>query len=416
MAMAADLNAIFAMGLSHHTAPVEVREQLAMDEAGIVDALKRMRRDGVTQEALLLSTCNRMEVYAVGGEVDLFSSYLPRGRMAQKYMYVHRGLDAVRHMFRVASALDSLVLGEPQILGQVRDAVRVAEEADSLGRVLHPLTRRMLEVAKRVRTETDLARHRVGIGNAGVDLALQLFGRLEGKRALLLGVGEMGRQVSRALLGEGLDELVVCNRTHDRAVELATEHGWTAVPWNRLEEYLTRVDIVVGATGSASAVLSRDMVARALRQRRYRPLFLIDLSVPRNIDPDVDRLDDAYLFNIDHLQAVVAQGQVAREEAAQDAAALVDDEANRFASSLAEIQLGPTLGWVTQRSEAIRASELERSHKFLESLDAEQQAALDTLTRSLVKKLMHGPLQSMRQAARDGDRAVLEALRDQWKE
>ena len=155
---------------------------------------------------------------------------------------------------------------------------------------------------------------------------------------------------------------------------------------------------------------------RALRQRRYRPLFLIDLSVPRNIDPDVDRLDDAYLFNIDHLQAVVAQGQVAREEAAQDAAALVDDEANRFASSLAEIQLGPTLGWVTQRSEAIRASELERSHKFLEGLDAEQQAALDTLTRSLVKKLMHGPLQSMRQAARDGDRAVLEALRDQWKE
>lgn len=414
--MAAELNSIFAMGLSHHTAPVEVREQLAMDEQGIVDTLRRLRRDGVTQEALLLSTCNRMEVYAVGGQADLFASYLPRGRMAQKYMYVHRGLDAVRHMFRVASALDSLVLGEPQILGQVRDAVRVAEEAESLGRVLHPLTRRMLKVAKRVRTETDLARHRVGIGNAGVDLALQLFGRLEGKRALLLGVGEMGRQVSRALLGEGLDELVVCNRTHEGAVELASEHGWTAVPWSRLEEYLARVDIVVGATSASGAVLTRDMVARALRQRRYRPLFLIDLSVPRNIDPNVDRLDDAYLFNIDHLQAVVSQGQEAREEAAVSASALVDAEANRFATSLAEIQLGPTLGWVTQRSEAIRAAEMERSAKLLTELDDEQREALEKLTRSLVKKIMHGPLQSMRQAARDGDRSVLEALRDQWKD
>jgi glutamyl-tRNA reductase len=340
--------------------------------------------------------------------------YLPRAE--DKYLFWHQGQEAVRHLFRVASSLDSMVVGEPQILGQVRDAVRVAEELASLGPILRPLTQRTLSVAKRIRTETEIGRSRVGIGNAGVDLAMQVFGDLREKRALLVGVGEMGRQVSRALLGEGLRELLITNRTFERSVELATLHGGTAVPFDRLSDYLARVDIVITATGARQPLITPAMVRKALRSRRYRPVFLVDLAVPRNIDPSVDDIDEAFLFNIDDLQRVVQSGILERQAAAVSAMQLVDAEAEKFVRSLSEREVGPRIRHLTSVADGIRCAELQRSKKLVDSLDDHQREALDQLTRALVKKLLHRQIQTARKAAREGDTVRLDAITDSWED
>ena len=412
---------LVAVGMNHRTAPVAVRERLALDEEGVRRHLRRLTEEGICSEAMLVSTCNRVELYAVprDGREDL-ARYLhafrgPGGEPVDPHLYWLQGEEAVRHLFRVAASLDSLVVGEPQILGQVKEAVRVAEKEHTLGRVLGRLAHRGLRVAKRVRTETDIGRYRVGVGNAGVDLAAQIFGTLDGRRALLVGTGEMGRQVAQALLSAGLSELVVTNRTHERAVELAATFGGTPIAWDRLESYLPLADVVITATGATRPVISADMIRKAVKERRYRSMFLVDLSVPRNIDPGVAGVEEAYLFNVDDLSRIVMQGQAAREAAARDAEALVAEEASRFMKTLAEVDLGPHLAAVTRKAEAIRAEELERSRKLLASLDESQRAALDAMTKALVKKVLHGPLTALRAAAREGDAARVHTLLEPWE-
>ncbi len=412
--MSVDASRLVAVGLSHHTAPIKVRERMALDEDGARDLIKRLRQDGVCREAMLLSTCNRVELYSVADSLDQVRSYLSRAE--DRYLYSFQGRDTVRHLFRVASSLDSLVLGEPQILGQVKTAVRVAEEAASLGRVLRPLAEKTMSVAKRVRTETDIGKNRVGIGNAGVDLAMQVFGGLDDKRAMLVGVGEMGRQVARALLGEGLQELLITNRTFERSAELATQHGGTAVPFDRLADYMPRVDIVIAATGARQPIITPAMVRAALRARRYRPIFLVDLAVPRNIDSDVDNIDEAFLFNIDDLQNVVSAGQRQREVAAEAAGRLVDAEADKFIRSLSDIAIGPTIRDMTVAADGIRAAEILRSKKLLETLDDTQREALEQLTKAMVRKLLHRQIQAIKQAARDGDSQSVDVLANIWKD
>ncbi|MCO4744643.1 MAG: glutamyl-tRNA reductase [Proteobacteria bacterium] len=408
---------LIAVGLSHLTAPVEVRERLAVDPAGVRRTLNNLVSTGVSTEALLISTCNRVELYTVpgrGGEVgvaEFLASFRgPKGEALDNYLYWHRGRDAVHHLFRVSSALDSMVLGEPQILGQVKSAVRQAQEVNALGRVLNRLAQRSLAVGKRVRTETALGQHRVGIGNAGVDLATQIFGDLGGRRAMLLGVGEMGRQVANALQSAGLRELVVCNRTLERAQELAEAQGGTAIEWSRMADYLGRVDIVIAATGAAEPVLVAEDVRRALKARSYRPLLLVDLSVPRNIDPGVDDLEDAYLFNVDDLRSVQSRGMALRQDAALDARKLVSTEADRFMTSLAELDVAARIGGVVRHAEVLRIAEMARSQRLVSSLDGSQQEALDQMTRALVKKVLHNPLQNLRRAAREGDSERVEAI------
>ncbi|MFK7927948.1 MAG: glutamyl-tRNA reductase [Myxococcota bacterium] len=422
MAMSPD-PLIYALGLNHHTAPVEVRERLALDEAGVVRQLSLLREQGVAREAFIVSTCNRVELYAVPGEQGpsglrgWFRAFRgPDGGDMERYLFQHHGMDAVTHLFRVASSLDSLVVGEPQILGQVKEAVRVAEEQQSLGRVLSALTRRTLKVAKRVRTETDIGRYRVGVGNAGVDLATQIFGDLSGHRAMLLGTGEMGQQVSHALQTAGIEELVVANRTFESAVQTAQRFGATPIAWDRFEEYLPRVDVVVAATGAQSAILTASMVKKALRKRRYRSLLLVDLAVPRNIDPAIDGLDGAYLFNVDDLKQVLEQGLAARESARQQAEQVVDDEAGRFLTSLARVEIGPRIGAVTRQVEQVRVRELARSQKFLDTLEPGQLEQLDTLTRALAKKILHEPLRKIHEAAQAGNTELLEHLLSAWKD
>ncbi|MEQ1503020.1 MAG: glutamyl-tRNA reductase [Myxococcota bacterium] len=418
----ADGDRLLAVGLSHHTAPVEIRERLAFDEAGVRSTLERLvRTEGILEEAFLISTCNRVELYAVPRSMEavqeFFGAYRgPVGERIDSYLYWYRGRDAVRHLFRVASSLDSLVVGEPQILGQVKDAVRLAEETSTLGRVLFPLTQRTMSVAKRVRSTTEIGQNRVGIGNAGVDLAMQIFGSLDGKRAMLIGVGEMGRQVARALLSAGLAELLVANRTFERSVELASEHGGTPVPYERLPDYLARADIVIAATGAQQPILTVPMIRQALRDRRYRTIFLIDLAVPRNIDPGIGELEDAYLFNVDDLSKVVEQGRAAREAAAQQAMAMVDEEADRFLASLREVDVNGELRRIAELGEQLRTAEIERSRKLVASLDPAQVEQLEALTRALVKKLLHRPTMAVRTAAKDGDQERVRILTDPWKD
>ncbi|MFT4627472.1 MAG: glutamyl-tRNA reductase [Myxococcota bacterium] len=419
--MGDDADRILAVGLSHHTAPVEVRERIAMDEAMVRRELARLRSEHVCEEALLLSTCNRVELYAVPSDAERLRDYFDGfrttdGTSVSQYLYWKRGGEAVQHLFTVAASLDSLVVGEPQILGQVKEAVRVASEENALGRILQPLSARTLSVAKRVRTQTDIGRSRVGIGNAGVDLALQIFGGLEGRRALLLGVGEMGRQVARALLTAGLDELIVANRTYEHAATLASEQGFTAIRWERLAEYLPLADVVITATSAPKPIVSVDMIRRAIRARRYRPMFLVDLSVPRNVEAAVADLEEAYLFNVDDLQRVVKRGRQERAEAAQEAQAMVAAEVARFIASLNAIDVAPTLRQMMSQAEAIRQAEISRSRRLVGGLDADQTKQLDALTRALVKKLLHGHVGALREAAKRGDAQAVEVLTELWKE
>lgn len=412
---------LIAVGLSHHTAPVEVRERMAMDEERVRDHLLRLVREGAATEAMLLSTCNRVELYVVPKDVEAIEAFMrehrgPGGRSIESYLYWHRNEDAVRHLFRVASSLDSLVVGEPQILGQVKNAIRIADEAKSLGRTLNTLTRKTVSVAKRVRTETRIGESRVGIGNAGVDLAHMIFGGLAGKRALLCGVGEMGRQVSRAMVNAGLEELIVANRTYERSAELAEEHGGTPIRWERMPEYLGRVDVVITATGATQPIIDRAMVQKALAARRYRSLLLIDLSVPRNIAQQVDDLEQAFLYNVDDLTAVMEQGKVERAQAADAADALVNEEASRFMQKLKEVSIGQHIGALTRSAEQIRRIEFERSEKVLSTLDPKQRKAVEAMTRAMMTKMLHRPITTLREAAREGDFERIEMLVSAWAE
>lgn len=390
-----------------------------MDESRVREQLLRLTNEGACSEAMLLSTCNRVELYAVPHDIQAVQEFMreyrgPGGEPIDPYLYWHRNEDAVRHLFRVASSLDSLVVGEPQILGQVKTAIRLAEETKSMGRLLNSLVRQTVSVAKRVRTETKIGESRVGIGNAGVDLSRMIFGGLQGKRALLCGVGEMGRQVSRAMVNAGLEELIVANRTYERSVECAEEHGGTPIRWDRVQEYLGRVDVVIAATGATKPIIEREHVAKALTARRYRSLLLIDLSVPRNIASDVDELEEAFLYNVDDLTAVMDQGRREREIAADAAVRLVEEEASRFMLKLKEVSVGQHIGQLTKTVEQIRLEELGRSARVLETLDPAQRKAVEAMTRAMMKKVMHAPITTLRNAARQGDIERVEWMMDVW--
>lgn len=421
MHMAAEYAPVVAVGLSHHTAPVSIRERLAMTPSMVQRELQRLRESSLVREAMVLSTCNRVELYAVPNqEPSSVYSYLLRrygGREALgPYLYQHSGREAVRHLFRVASSLDSLVVGEPQILGQVKEAVRLAGEVSSLGAILNRLTQRSLWVAKQVRNQTDIGRYNVGVGNAGVFLAQQIFSSLVGRRALLVGVGEMGHQVAKALLQTGISELLVANRTYERSLALAEEFRATPVRYERLRDYLSRVDIVLTATGAQEPIIGVSDVRSAMRERRNRPLFMVDLSVPRNIHPNVERVDQAYVFNVDDLTQVMERGKKARQKASVEAEALIETEADRFTSRLASLEINEGIGAMTKHAESLRLAEMERSSKALESLTPEQREAVEAMTKSLVKKVLHKPLMSIRKSMDGGDMSAVHQVLDAWRE
>jgi glutamyl-tRNA reductase len=409
---------LVAVGLSHHSAPVEVRERLAVSPGAIPALLAGLRERRLGDEAVLLSTCNRVELYTVpqsGATPEALAGFLAaQGGVVdvRDHLYTYTEQDALRHLFRVASSLDSMVLGEPQILGQVKQAYRLAAGSAAAGPLLHRMMDRALHVAKRVRTETGIGREAVSVGRAGVELARQVFGGLSDRSALLIGAGAHGKLVARSMLSHGLDELVVANRTFDRAARLAEMFGATATPLHEMHHYLDRVDVVVTSTGAGRTLLHRRDLQPIMRRRRWRPLVLIDLSVPRNIDPDVSDIEGVYCFDVDDLQEVAELGIEKRHRAARVAEAIVDEETQRAWRLLLGESVNAEIGALVRHADEIRRGELDRARAALGPLDASQEQVLDAMSRALVKKLLHRPLTHSRALAEAGQTPELARLLD----
>lgn len=414
---------IVLVGLSHRTAPVEIRERLAFGDTFICDALANLIDHDSVDEGLIVSTCNRVEVLAS-------SPHDPeRGaaRMSQFLcdfhslstssldgcLYRHLDAEAVKHVFRVASSLDSMVVGEPQILGQVKEAYQRAVRAGTIGRVLSKLMDRALVVAKRVRAETAISHHPVSVGSVAVDLAEKIFDDLSDKTVLLVGAGEMAELAARSLMRAGAHRLVVTSRAANRAEEIAREFRAGAVNFEAFYDVLPASDVVICATGAPDFVIRQPEARRALKARRKGPILFIDISVPRNIDPDLAQLEDCFVFDIDDLETVVDANRREREREAVNAEAIIETEVQHFLSHLRTMEIGPSVVEVKQMLTEIALRELKRSRKHLPGLTAEQEAAIrDVLIPALVNKLSHPIIVHIREAARSGDRsAVTDELR-----
>jgi len=402
---------LVTIGLSHRTAPIELREKLAPHPGQIPELLQQLQERGLGSEAVLLSTCNRVELYTVPhpriGTDEIARWMLELGglsqRSAMQHLYHYKEQDALRHLFRVISSLDSMVVGEPQIVAQVKEAYRIAAEAQATGPVLHRVMDGALTVAKKIRSETDIAREAVSIGRAGVELARQVLGDLSRCSALLIGAGAHGKLVARNLCGYGLSELVITNRTFSRASNLAQLFGAAVVPMSDMERYLERVDIVLTSTGAGRTLISKQMLGRVMRRRRYRPMVLIDLSVPRVIETGINGIDSVYRFDVDDLVQVADRGKKKRQDAAEAAEAIVSKEAGRFWGRVLGETYNPLIGRIPRQAEQIRQAELQRANSALEQLSESERRAVDAMTRAIVKKILHKPVSYARHLASEGD-------------
>ena len=368
---------------------------------------------------MILSTCNRVEILVHGsGE----SSLLPEVRSfvgerrslspgeIDRYTYHYEDRAAVRHLFRVASGLDSMVLGEPQILGQVKQAYAASRQAGTIGSVLDHLLRRGLGAAKRIRTETGISRHAVSIAYAAVELGRKIFGGLEGRAALLLGAGKMGGLVATHLVSNGIEPLIIASRTFNRSAQFAERFAGTPVHWDACFEHLQTADIVVSGTGATHTVLSKEMVQQAIRRRRNRPLFVIDIAVPRDVEPAVNELDNVYLYDIDDLQNVVDSNLQERQRAAELAETQIDREVKAFEAWLESLKITPTIIALRHNLHGLGAAELERFRRRLGPMSPEQDEQVQELVRSLVQKILHRPIRHLKGSVERGDAARMSAL------
>jgi glutamyl-tRNA reductase len=412
---------IVLVGLNHRTAPVEVRERVAFTNGRLEPALRRLMALSVVAEGAIVSTCNRVEVIACGADPGAVREALPAFLAAEhglarsaleEHLYAHSGREAVRHLFRVAASLDSMVIGEPQILGQLKEQYAVAAAAGASGQVLHRAFHKSFSVAKRIRRETGIAEKAVSIGSAAVELARGIFDRFEEKSAMLIGAGAMGELTARQLLAHGVGSVMVANRTFERAVDVARDLGGMAVPWDQLSKTLPLADLVIGAASGGDFLLGPAVVEEALRERRRRPMFLIDLAVPRAIDPAVNQLPDVYLYDIDDLESVVADNRGARAGEAAKAETIVEAEVEAFWRWFTSLDVVPTIVALREKVEAIRQRELERSLAALGDLDARQRDVIERLTTAIVNKILHAPVTALRRHQEDRAQAFyVEAAR-----
>jgi glutamyl-tRNA reductase len=402
---------LFVAGMNHRTAPVAMREQLALEEEKIREILADLSGRGLVQEVMILSTCNRVEVYgvaAVPGEArsQAFSRLgSHRGvawRELEPLLYTATGDEAALHAFRVAASLDSMVLGEPQILGQVKDAFALAQSVGTAGPVLHALMSQAFSAAKRVRSETLVGRLAVSISYAAVELARRIFEGLEGKAVLLVGAGEMSELAARHLIDHGALPIYVANRTWSRAQELARGLGGVPVPFDQLEATLARVDIVITSTAAPEPVVTAAQVRAALHARRGRPLFFIDIAVPRNVEPAVNDLEGAFCYDIDDLRAVVESNLKERQREAQRAQVLLEREVDKFVGRLQQLEVVPTIVSLREKLEAIRRAELERALARLPGAAEDTRRVMDALSQAIVNKVLHAPMVKLKDSSRAG--------------
>jgi glutamyl-tRNA reductase len=409
-------------GLNHKTAPVEVRERAAVPDSALPERLRALRQMPGVHEGLILSTCNRVEV-AVALEdsrdpsditPSLFGMSALQGDL-KTHLYTYQGSEAVRHLFCVASSLDSLVVGEPQILGQLKDAYTRAKELNALGPFLDPILMRAFSVAKRVRSETDIGESAVSVSYAAVELAREIFGDLKGKKVLLLGAGKMSALTAKHLRRSGTAEIYVANRTPGRAFELASEFGGSVIDWMTLEKSLPAMDIVIASTGASSYVIGEALMRQVIAARRQRPMFLIDIAVPRNIEPAVNSIDNVFLYDIDDLQQVVDRNLAARKSAAEDAARIVEEEVEKLDLRLKGRGAAPWIVALQGQLEEYRVTELERQRAKLGPLSEQQEEALEAMTRGLVNKIAHGAIAELRRSAAAEDDEALEQIKRIFK-
>lgn len=412
---------IVSLGVSHHSAPVEVREQLAIGDGALDASLRALVGLPHVDEGVIVSTCNRVEVTAATRDAEAaladLVGFLARAEhvddeQVRRHLTVFRGDDAVRHLFRVACSLDSMVVGEPQILGQLKDAYERAAAAGAAGPVLHRCFHKAFSVAKRVRTETAIAARAVSISSAAVELTGKIFDTLEDKTAMLIGAGTMAELAARHLLARGVRSLIVTNRTFDRAVDLAREFRGTPVPFIEMDRYLPTADIVIGSTAADDYVLTVPMVEQLLQRRRYRSVFLIDMSVPRNFDPRINDLDDVYLYDVDDLSSVAESNRDEREREAARAEEIVVAEVAGFARWLEGLDVVPTIVALRRKAEEIRRRELARTLGSLQGLDERGQRAVDAMASAIVNKLLHGPITRLKNEAVRGESLCLSAARE----
>ncbi len=416
---------IVLVGLNHKSAPIEVREQLAFTDEACTENLRQLIDGKVLSEGLIVSTCNRVEVIAATAAqqpldcVSRISDFLGRTQRVPsnvygKHLYTYTDEAAVRHMFRVASSLDSMVVGESQIMGQVRRAYALAVEAGTAGRVLHRLVHHAFRVAKRVRTETGIAASAVSISYTAVELGRKIFGSLEGCTVLLIGTGQMAELAAQHLANAGAARILVANRTHEAAKELAAQFGGVAVDYARLADHLADADIVLCSTGAREYIITPEMARRAREARRNRPAFFIDISVPRNVDPAVGELDNLFVFDIDDLEAVIASNIREREREAEHAELIVDSEVMQFQQALRNLDIGPTVSALRQKLLTVARAEYERQRPRLGELTPAQEQAIEALLLSTVNKISHPLIHRLRRSYDTGEAENMQAWRESF--
>jgi len=394
------------IGVSHKTAPVEIRERLAFPSEKMRAALEALMERAKAGEAMILSTCNRVEIVTEGPSDELIRQFLYEyhrigADAVSEHLYSLQNAEAIRHVFRVTSSLDSMMIGEPQILGQVKEAYRLANDAGTIGTNLSALMNRAFAVAKRVRSETGISQSAVSISYAAVELARQIFGDLSGKTVMIIGASKMGELAARHLKRNGVTSVLVTNRTFEKAVEVAKVFDGAAIPFEHFTDHIDRADIVISSTGAPHFVITRPMAERIIKHRKNKPVFFIDIAVPRDIDPGVNEIDNAFLYDIDDLQQVIDANLKERLKEAHRAEEIIDGEVQAFCTRMQSREVVPTIVEMRTLLEKQRHEEIERYRRKLKDFSPEQLAIVDQITESLVNKILHHPITQLKGMAHD---------------
>ena len=407
------MNQIVSIGTSHHVAPIEFREKLAFSDEQLIDSHNKLRDSYSLQESVILSTCNRVEVYAVANTqridqapskilLDFLSHYHHISHVTlKKWSYLHNNMDSIHHLFRVTSSLDSMVVGEAQILGQVKEAYDISRSAGGSGTILNKLFTKAFSVGKKVRSETTIATGAVSISYAAVELAKKIFNTLEDKTVAIIGAGEMSELTAKHLVANGVNKVIVANRTFQKAVRIAEKFNGVPVGYADDLNFLIDADIVISSTDAPDYLIQRKPLAEIMRKRKHRYMFLIDIAVPRDIEPDVSKINHAFLYNIDDLETVVASNLKERQQEATRAELIVTQEAKRFHDHLKILEVNPTIKALHQQFQAVADTELQ---SFLDKtgLSNTQEADAAAMTQAIIKKLLHLPVENLRNAVNDG--------------
>jgi glutamyl-tRNA reductase len=408
------MKAIILIGLNHKTAPVHIRECLAFSDEETHSALSRLRKYPDIEEAMLFSTCNRVELLlaakAAAPAIEVAKVFLADFKQLplndfDDALYLHNGDDAIRHVFRVGASLDSMVVGEPQILGQIKSAYRAATQAKSSGVVLNRLLHRTFFVAKRIRSETGIGDNAVSISYAAVELGRKIFNQLEGKRVLLIGAGEMAELAVEHLIRQHSGAIFVANRTFERGVALADAFSGTAIRFEEIPEYLSQVDIIISSTGAKGYVIDRDQVKSVMRRRRNRPIFFIDIAVPRDIDPQINALNNTYVYDIDDLKGVIDENIEDRNKEAVKAERIIDEAVIHFNKWLDGLGIVPTIKALRTKIKTLADEEVQKTMHQLNHLSAKDRKAIARMIDALTNKILHHPTDYLKSNGCQGERA-----------